>query len=41
MPNKGLLLALVLSLLSACDSSTPEPAKVKPDTAAANLAPLQ
>lgn len=26
MPNKGLLLALVLSLLSACDSSTPEPA---------------
>jgi uncharacterized protein YfaS (alpha-2-macroglobulin family) len=36
MPNKGLLLALVLSLLSACDSSTPEPAKVKPDTAAAS-----
>ncbi|SFP19308.1 alpha-2-macroglobulin family protein [Pseudomonas borbori] len=33
MPNKGLLLALVLSLLSACDSSTPEPAKVKPDAA--------
>ena len=30
MPNKGLLLALVLSLLSACDSSTPEPAKVAP-----------
>ena len=26
MPNKGLLLALVLSLLSACDSSTPETA---------------
>ncbi len=30
MPKKGLLLALVLSLLSACDSSTPEPAKVAP-----------
>ena len=28
MPKNGLLLALVLSLLSACDSSTPEPAKV-------------
>lgn len=28
MPKKGLLLALALSLLSACDSSTPEPAKV-------------
>lgn len=28
MPKNGLLLALVLSLLSACDSSTSEPAKV-------------
>jgi hypothetical protein len=28
MPKKGLLLALALSLLSACDSSTPEPAQV-------------
>ena len=24
MPNKGLLLALALALLSACDSSTPD-----------------
>ncbi|NQD91955.1 alpha-2-macroglobulin family protein, partial [Pseudomonas sp. CrR25] len=32
MPNKGLLLALALSLLSACDSSTPEPAEVTPST---------
>ncbi|MDO9623414.1 MAG: alpha-2-macroglobulin [Pseudomonas sp.] len=38
MPNKGLLLALVLSLLSACDSSTPEPANVSPSTAAINSA---
>ena len=28
MPKNGLLLALALSLLSACDSSTPEPAEV-------------
>ena len=28
MPKNGLLLALVLSLLSACDSSTPVPAEV-------------
>jgi alpha-2-macroglobulin len=28
MPKNGLLLALVMSLLSACDSSTSEPAKV-------------
>lgn len=34
MPNKGLFLALVLSLLSACDSSTPEPANVNPNAAA-------
>ena len=35
MPNKGLLLALLLSLLSACDSSTPEPAKVSATEAVA------
>ncbi|QLC73623.1 alpha-2-macroglobulin family protein [Pseudomonas sp. LPB0260] len=34
MPNKGLLLALVLSLLSACDSST-EPAQVSATPASA------
>ncbi|MDX1724950.1 MAG: alpha-2-macroglobulin [Pseudomonas sp.] len=39
MPNKGLLLALVLSLLSACDSSTPEPAKVKPTATVASSEP--
>ncbi|HEX5844038.1 MAG TPA: alpha-2-macroglobulin, partial [Pseudomonas sp.] len=37
MPNKGLLLALVLSLLSACDSST-EPAKVSATAPASNSA---
>jgi alpha-2-macroglobulin len=35
MPKKGLLLALALSLLSACDSSTPEPAKVSVSAPAA------
>ncbi len=34
MPKKGLLLALVLSLLSACDSSTPEQAASKSPPAA-------
>ena len=38
MPNKGLLLALVLSLLSACDSSTPEPVKVTPSAPPASSA---
>ncbi|WP_137887019.1 alpha-2-macroglobulin [Pseudomonas sp. 2FE] len=33
MPKKGLLLALVLSLLSACDSSTPEQTANKPPAA--------
>ncbi|MDM8348516.1 alpha-2-macroglobulin [Pseudomonas sp. sp1636] len=36
MPNKGLLLALILSLLSACDSSTPEPAGVGSSAAVAS-----
>ncbi|MHA6492401.1 alpha-2-macroglobulin family protein [Pseudomonas borbori] len=36
MPKKGLLLALVLSLLSACDSSTPEPAEVTSTAPAAS-----
>ncbi|WP_339461084.1 alpha-2-macroglobulin family protein [Pseudomonas sp. EA_105y_Pfl2_R69] len=35
MPKKGLLLALALSLLSACDSSTPEPAEVSVSAPAA------
>ena len=33
MPNKGLLLALALSLLSACDSSTPDPVASVPTAA--------
>lgn len=39
MPNKGLFLALVLSLLSACDSSTPDPANVNPNAAAVSREP--
>ncbi|WP_079203275.1 alpha-2-macroglobulin [Pseudomonas sp. CC6-YY-74] len=39
MPNKGLFLALVLSLLSACDSSAPEPANVNPNAAAVSREP--
>nr|WP_298147497.1 alpha-2-macroglobulin [uncultured Pseudomonas sp.] len=38
MPKKGLLLALVLSLLSACDSSTSEPAKVTSSSPASSQA---
>ncbi len=41
MPNKGLLLALVLSLLSACDSSAPEPAKVTASAPPASTATLR
>lgn len=33
MPKKGLLLALALSLLSGCDSSTPEPSSSAPPAA--------
>ena len=40
MPKKGLLLALVLSLLSACDSSTPEQAAT-PAPASQQAAPEQ
>ncbi|MDH1265035.1 alpha-2-macroglobulin [Pseudomonas sp. GD03944] len=40
MPNKGLLLALVLSLLSACDSST-EPAEVTSTPEAPAASPAQ
>ena len=40
MPKKGLLLALVLSLLSACDSSTPEQAAA-PAPASQQAAPVQ
>ncbi len=38
MPNKGLLLALVLSLLSACDSSPPETAAKASAESAASAA---
>ena len=41
MPKNGLLLALVLSLLSACDSSTPEPAKVSVTAPASSSAPAK
>jgi uncharacterized protein YfaS (alpha-2-macroglobulin family) len=41
MPKNGLLLALVLSLLSACDSSTTEPAKVSATAPTSSSAPAK
>ena len=41
MPKKGLLLAMVLSLLSACDSSTPEQAATPAAAVVQQAAPVQ